>query len=49
VLTQTEPLGDQYEVEPPQEHHIQFLEPREEAPIAFQASKEAFDFIPALV
>jgi len=49
VLTLSDSFDDEGEAEEREENAIQFLEAGEDAPVTFEAAKEALDFIALLV
>ena len=49
MLTLTKGLDDKSEVKKSEEHHIEFIETREDAPEAFEPTEEPLDFVAAAV
>lgn len=49
VFTLSEPIDDEREIDKGEKHHVQFFEPRKDAAEAFEAAKQALNFVSALV
>lgn len=49
LFTLSEPIDDEREIDEGEEHHVQFVESGEDTTEAFKATKQAFNFISALV
>ena len=47
MLTQCECFNNEHEADEADEHDVELLESRENAPETFKAAKEAFDFVAA--
>ncbi len=49
MFTLSEPIDDEREIDKGEEHQVQFFEPRKDAAEAFEAAKQALNFVSALV